>query len=206
MIWADIAFKDAYRAKLKGVETSSDVEVRAQTQAFLAEAAKVVNLDKVIDSGPAPRVGIVSPAEGSQSPSDLVTVSARIEDRGKGVGRIEWRVNGITAVVGAKPAGPGPEYTLTQQLALDAGDNVIELVAYNGSNLLASLPARAIIKFAGTANAIKPKLHVLAIGINAYDDKGWVPPGQSDALYFSKLKLAAKDARDFARALFAAEG
>ena len=29
--------------------------------------------------------------------ADLVTLQARITDKGKGVGRIEWRVNGVTA-------------------------------------------------------------------------------------------------------------
>ena len=110
-------------------------------------------------------------------PSDLVTLQARITDRGKGIGRIEWRVNGITAAVAAKPAGSGPDYTLTQQLALDPGDNTIEVVAYNASNLLASLPARTTIKFTGAADQAKPKLHILAIGINAYVDRGWTPPG-----------------------------
>ncbi|MGO9484368.1 MAG: hypothetical protein ACLPX9_07270 [Rhodomicrobium sp.] len=41
-------------------------------------AAAVLNLDKVIDSGPAPAVEIVSPPSGSRSAQDLVTVAARI--------------------------------------------------------------------------------------------------------------------------------
>jgi hypothetical protein len=40
MIWDDIGFKDAYRAKLKHAHTSSDVEVQAQARAFQAEAAR----------------------------------------------------------------------------------------------------------------------------------------------------------------------
>ena len=77
----------------------------------MAKAAKVINLEKVLDSGPAPSATIVSPADGSQTAADLVEVTVRIEDRGKGVGRIEWRVNGITVAVGAKPAGGGRVYT-----------------------------------------------------------------------------------------------
>ena len=108
----------------------------------MAEAAKVINLEKVLDSGPAPSLVIISPAGGSQSLSDLATVTVRLVDRGKGVGRIEWRVNGITAAVSAKPASSGPAYTITRQVALEPGDNIIEVVAYNGGNLLASLPVR----------------------------------------------------------------
>jgi hypothetical protein len=58
----------------------------------------------------------------------------------------------------------GIDYNVSQQLALDPGDNNIEVVAYNGANLLASLPARTTIKFTGSADVVKPKLHILAIG------------------------------------------
>jgi hypothetical protein len=135
-----------------------------------------------------------------------VTVQARVTDRGKGIGRIEWRVNGITAAVLQKPKGTGSAYALTQVLALDRGDNVIEVVAYNASNLLASLPARTTVKFTGAADTIKPKLHVLAIGINTYKDNGWTPAGQSDTFYFEKLKLAVSDAKAFGETIKRAAG
>ena len=54
------------------------------------------------------------------------------------------------------------------------------MVAYNGPNLLASLPARTTVKFTGPADKTKPKLHILAIGINDYVDQGWTPPGSKD--------------------------
>lgn len=156
------------------------------------EAAKVINLEKVVDSGPAPAVSIVSPAEGSKLTSDLATITARIEDRGKGVGRIEWRVNGVTVAVVAKPPGNGPSFTLSQQLALDLGDNMIEVVAYNASNLLASLLARTTIKFTGSPDRAKPKLHILAIGVDAYIEQ--------------PLGLAVKDAKAFAASMRKAAG
>ena len=73
----------------------------------VALAAKAVNLDKVLDAGPAPAVTITSHQNGGQASSDAVTVTARVADRGKGIGRIEWRVNGVTSGVTAVPAGPG---------------------------------------------------------------------------------------------------
>jgi WD40 repeat protein len=167
----------------------------------MAEAAKVVDLEKVLDSGPPPRVAIVSPTADSQSVADLTKVVARIENRGKGVGRIEWRVNGITAAVAAKPEGRGPVYTVTRQLSLDQGDNAIEVVAYNGSNLLASLPARITVKSTEPAGKTKPKLHILAIGIDAYEDRGWMPPGSEAPLGFDPLDLAVKDAKAFAASM-----
>jgi WD40 repeat protein len=149
------------------------------------EAAKLVNLDKVLDSGPAPDVAILGAASAGTSDEGLVNVEASITEKGKGIGRIEWRVNGVTAAVGTRPKGPGPDYRVLQALALDPGDNIIEVVAYNGSNLLASRPARTSIKFSGPADAVKPKLHIVTIGINAYADHGWKLAGQSQTLAFA---------------------
>lgn len=126
-------------------------------------ASEFVNLEKVLDSGPAPRVEIISHAAGGTAESDLVTVDTRIEDRGKGIGRIEWRVNGVTIGVTSAPAGAGPEYKVRRELALDGGENVVEVVAYNGNNLLASLRRRTTIRYAGPANNTKPNLYILAI-------------------------------------------
>jgi WD40 repeat protein/uncharacterized caspase-like protein len=181
---------DLLRENLAG---DPDSEVR--------RAAKVINLEKTLDSGPAPFVEITSHALGSQSTSDLVALRARIADRGKGIGRIEWRVNGITAAVASNPKGSGTDYALMQQLALDPGDNTIEVVAYNESNLLASLPARTTINFTGSVDTVKPTLHVFAIGINGYVDKGWRPPGSGETLAFPPLNLAVNDAEALASAL-----
>jgi len=161
-------------------------------------AAEAVNLEKVLDSGPAPFVEITSHPSGSKADADLFAAAARITDRGKGIGRIEWRVNGITASVIYAPAGAGPDYDVKQELALDPGENQIEVIAYERRNLLASLPARATIAYDGPADSVKPKLHILAIGINAYEDRGWTPPGSSEKLAFPPLSLAVADATAFA--------
>ena len=97
-------------------------------------AAEVINLDKVLDAGPPPAVVITSHEPGSRSGNDLVTVAARITDRGKGIGRIEWRVNGVTAGVMNAPAGPGPDY--------DVSRNSLSTPARTGSR---SSPTRAAI-------------------------------------------------------------
>jgi hypothetical protein len=71
-------------------------------------------------AGRAPSVATAPPTEGSKSAADLVTIIARIVDRGKSVGRIEWRVSGIaSAAAVAKPTDSGPAYTVTRQLALE---------------------------------------------------------------------------------------
>jgi WD40 repeat protein len=163
-------------------------------------AAEVVDLDKVLDSGPAPLAEIRSSPSGDKSVSDNVAVSALIKDRGKGIGRIEWRVNGVTTAVMNAPSAVGPEYEVKQTLALDSGENAIEVVAYNARNLLASLPAQSTITYSAPAGAEKPKLYVLAIGINAYHDEGWTPPGATKPEYFPPLKLAVDDAKSVSEA------
>lgn len=165
----------------------------------VVEAAKVINLETVVGSGPAPDVTFAR--HSAESTGDIVELTARITDRGKGVGRVEWRINGVTAAVVSKPHGAGPDYTLVQQLALDPDKNAIEVVAYNASNLLASVPARTTISYTGPADRAKPRLHVLAIGINDYTD-----PGVSGYPGFAKLKLAVKDAETLGAELKRAGG
>jgi WD40 repeat protein len=162
----------------------------------VARAANVASLDKVLDAGPPPTVAITSHVPGSQSATDLITFAARITDGGKGIGRIEWRVNGVTAGVSALPAGAETHGDVERTLALDPGENRIEVIAYERRNLLASVPARTTIVVKLPTDAVKPKLHVLAIGINAYVDKGAPPPAVSGS--FPPLSLAVSDARAFA--------
>jgi uncharacterized caspase-like protein len=165
-------------------------------------SAKNINLNQILASGPAPEVAIVTPARGSSSSRALIDVEVRLTDKGKGVGHIEFRVNGITAAVLERPEGPGPESAVKRQVALDAGENVIEVVAYNASNLLASLSTRTTVRYTGPADTAQPRLHVLAIGINDYTD-----PGVEGFPGFGPLHLAVKDAEALAAELkLAAKG
>lgn len=98
-----------------GWEFSRNVDRRLgknELRGEVREAAKAVNLEKVLDSGPAPVVAITFPPAHYESAADLVLVEARLSDEGKGVGGIEWRVNGVTAAVSAKPPGAGSDLLL----------------------------------------------------------------------------------------------
>ena len=160
-------------------------------------AAEVVNLKKVLDAGPPPSVAITSHEPGRHSSNDLITLTARITDRGKGVGRIEWRINGVTAAVVSAPAQPGPDYTVSQELALDPRENRIEVIAYEGRNMLASRPAQTAIVYDGPADAAKPELHILVVGINDYVDRGGVDPVSGNILLFPPLTGSVPDAKAF---------
>ncbi|MGE0285357.1 MAG: caspase family protein [Bradyrhizobium sp.] len=161
---------DLVREKLAG---DPDGKVRG--------AAAVLDLDRVMASGAAPKVAITSPASGSSSPTDEVAVEATIADQSGGIGKVEWRINGVTLGlesrglerVDAPAAGAPPSRrteTVKRTLSLEPGDNRIEVVAYNAKGLIASEPAQVSVKWDGAKTATPPKLYVLAVGVNDYYD------------------------------------
>jgi WD40 repeat protein/uncharacterized caspase-like protein len=163
------------------------------------EAAAKLDLDKVLASGGAPRVRILAFANGAPATDEKIKVEADIEDTGGGVGRIEWRVNGVT--LGIEERGGSPIYgaadapgdrtkRVSRELWLEPGNNEVEVVAYNARNLIASNPAHATIRWEGAGVRNTPRLYVLAVGVDDYWD--------------SRLRLTFADAD--AKALGAAFG
>ena len=185
-LWQSLYNPDLVREKIAGDPYSE-----------VAKAAAVVNLDKVVASGAPPKVTL-GPATSAQIGQDgLIEAEAQITDLGGGVGRIEWRVNGVTAAIVDGVASAGKKVrTVWQTLALDAGRNFIEVVAYNGAQLVASDAAQsAEIKWNAAPEMTKGRLFVLAIGIDGYTDAAFRP-----------LKLAVNDAKGVAEALKKAGG
>jgi WD40 repeat protein len=154
------------------------------------EAAGKRDLAKLLASGSAPRLAITSHQPQDTSSADLITVEASLADQGGGIGRAEWRINGITVAVVEKVATiAGEPVTLRQTVALDPGENIVELTAYNGADLVAAVPARARIIWTGEEPTAPPRLFVLAVGINDYLDSAL------------KLTYAVPDATTLAGAL-----
>ena len=142
-------------------------------------AAGQLDLEKVLASGPAPKVAILSPESGGASAVDEVEVQASVTDKGGGVGKVEWRVNGVTLGVeergfqriAAGASGDGSAaLTVKRKLVLEQGDNRIEILAYNDKNLIASEVSQISVKWSGERTATPPKLYVLAVGVNDYFD------------------------------------
>ena len=160
---------------------------------LVREAAAQLDLTKVVASGNAPAVRVVSPVGGTSATSSQITAEVEIEARGGGVGRIEWRVNGLTIGVETAATQPpvGQSIRLTRNLSLDTGDNIIEVVAYNSTNLIASVPARTTVAaqvIAPGTPSVKPRLFVLAAGLNDYADGRF------------KLAYSVQDAKAMAQA------
>jgi WD40 repeat protein len=177
---------DLVREKLAG---DPDGKVKA--------AAAKLDLAKLLDSGPVPKVAITSHKATEKSASDQITIEAEVADAGGRIGRIEWRISSretagkpITVGVVEGATATAGKITLKQPVALDPGENTIELVAYNGKNLVRSVPARTKVFWSGVDDpTAPPTLHVLAIGVNDY----WESKLQ--------LRFAVPDAKAFAEAL-----
>ena len=206
----DQFYQSLYRPDLVREKLAGD------PRGLVRDAAANLDLNKVIASGNAPEVRLSLPAR-ALSPTVVdnnasIVAEAEITDRGGGVGRVEWRVNGVTAGVDNPPPPiAGLPLRLRRSLALDAGNNDVAVVAYNSANLIASpaahvgigaappsAPGPALPNQAATPSpaptAANARLFVLIAGINDYADQR------------IKLSYAVSDARDVARGFNEAAG
>jgi WD40 repeat protein len=179
----DQFFQSLYRPDLVRWKLSDE-----QTSIRVKEAAQKIDLEKVLNSGAAPTITIASPTNGTEIGDPNVEVAANLENQGGGIGRVEWRINGITTgVQNLRVEAPG-KIQVKRSFALGEGTNVIQLVAYNFQNLIASLPASVTLKAIATTPRPPPQLYVLAVGVNEYREKSL------------KLKFADGDAKSIAAA------
>jgi hypothetical protein len=194
-VWSvDQFYQSLYRPDLVREKLAGD------PRGLVREAAARLDLNKVVASGSAPTVTLLAPKDRARTAGEQVTAEIEIADRGGGIGRIEWRVNGVTVGVddrsrsasvatppGTRTTSPAKLMRVTRDLPLDASENEIEVVVYNRANLVASLPTRASVFGAAPAAASAPRLFVLTVGVNDYSDE--------------KLKLvyAVPDPRDSMR-------
>ena len=182
----DQLYQALYRPDLVRRKISADFD-----EGLIAGLAQErLNIDKVIDSGAPPQVTISSPKAGAVLSNTEVMVDVSISDQGGGIGRIEWRVNGIT--LGVQDVGDEAakdHISIQRVFLLGNGAYSIDVVAYNSQNLVASLPASLSISIDSVTKQRPPNLYVLAIGVDKYRDKSI--PG---------LAFAVADARSVASA------
>jgi WD40 repeat protein/uncharacterized caspase-like protein len=135
------------------------------------EAAARLDLDKVLESGLAPRISLAR-AEGATVGDERTAMEATVVDQGGGIGRIEWRVNGVT--VGIEEALSAPTttgtFTIRREVFLEEGNNLVEVLAYNARNLIASTPVQLGLTWENTGTKVAPNLYVVTIGVNDYWD------------------------------------
>ncbi len=168
----DQVYQALYRPDLVRAKLAGDPDGKVQ------QAAAGLDLSSVLGSGPAPVPRFVFPKDGATISNEEVEVGAEVRDAGGGVGRVEWRLNGVTvdvrparglAAVGDQAAAADTPLVQTK-LALEPGENRIEVVVYNAAGLVASAPQVLTLTWDGVASLVPPALHVLSVGVNAYQD------------------------------------
>ena len=166
-------------------------KLRGDPDGTLAQAAARLDLTVILGSGPAPQTRFSFPPEGAKADDEVIEIGVEINDEGGGVGRIEWRVNGITVEVQARGAAAldASGDVARAKIGLEPGRNLIEVVAYNAAGLVASAPQSLTVDWDGVASLVPPALHVMAVGVNDYADGRLT------------LKYAAADARAFGDAI-----
>jgi hypothetical protein len=138
----------------------------------VAEAAKTTNLDTLITSGQPPQ--ITSLKESEKVKSSEVKLKLEIAPRDGGIGKVEWRVNGV--VQSAQERGlasirdeDNSDYVVEKTLQLSPGKNIVNVIAYNKANLIASDPIQLVVEVSAGAIS-KPNLFVLSVAVDDYYD------------------------------------
>ena len=163
-------------------------------------AANVLNLESILESGPAPKLERLLDREKREG--GKAELAVRLTDLGGGIGeKVIWRVNGgaqgATSAPGlGGPVRPGRYVVMQQTLNFDPSQRTeVEVVAYNGKGLLATLPLSFTIDpVFGPLDKPKPRLYVLAVGVDKYLKEDW------------RLSNAVNDATTIADALKAVGG
>jgi WD40 repeat protein len=165
------------------------------------DAASKLNLKEILDSGPTPTLELLE--NEIERAGDTFRIKVRIfnNERG-GIGKkLIWRVNGQTQGE-TQPealrnlANANDPVSVTQALKIDPNrDNIVTVTAYNGAELLATLPLRyKIDRFGTTAvDEPRPRMFIVAIGVDGYSEPALTP-----------LKLAVKDVKALANNIRAA--
>lgn len=141
----------------------------------------------IVSAGPPPRINFNNSSllTGQRNLTRKVSgknsvFNVEVHDQGGGIGRIEWRVNGVTVALGnnskrtikrtSSVQNTKAHLNLKRTFSLSPGKNIIEAVAYNAKNSVASRPATTTVQVESTVTPTKPRLFVVAVGVNAYWD------------------------------------
>ena len=179
----DQFYDNLHRPDLLQQKLAGDPQGKVRT------AGLQLSLPKVVASGKAPIVRIISPSSHVITSDPHFAVEAGVIDQGGGIGKVEWRINGATMGVGRESVMK-MVVQFIKGFDLIAGQNQIEFIAYNSEKgLISSDPATTIVSLQQQQDSGPPQLHVLAVGVNDYWD--------------SKLRLnfAVPDARSISDGL-----
>ena len=175
--------------------------LQGDPQGLYRQAATSLNLKSILEGGLPPTVSIVSPTPNQQLTEGEVNFQISVQDQGGGVGKIVWRVNGITIGIddnsqrSIQVVSKGPPsqkvQTFSKLLSLAPGKNIVEVFAYGKFDQVASSPDQITLEIKDEISN-PPKLYVMTIGINNYRDKALqlkyaVPDAESLAIELKKV-------------------
>jgi len=120
----------------------------------------------VLAGGLPPEIELLSPPV-SESQGEFV-LQARVENRGGGVGRVVYRIDGVE-IQGRPIDIPSPVAgSLNRRFDLGPGKRVVSMTVYNGRNQLESRSVSAIVNVKQSEQ--RPALFVVAAGVSEYRD------------------------------------
>ena len=155
--------------------------------ALADQARGTKTLVKDVKSILPPTITILSPAAGTQTTSNKLTVFYKAESTTGAVTEVEARIQGRPAKVldhiFDHEKGDGDNMMGQITIVVPPEDVNVSLIARNKHG--DSEPATYLTNWTGAWDWYKPNLYVLAVGVSRYDQK------------HLKLKYAAKDAQDF---------
>jgi len=187
-LYDDYYRPDLVQAKLQG-----------EFEQIVSHSPVNIDIAEALSTGSAPLIDFVSPQSSLSASRDIEAVIV-LTDQGGGIGKLVWKLNGIT--VGVAEANRGitlnkkdstGSVKVSRLLTLSPGENRIEVIAYNAEEKIASDPEELKVTLKDAISE-KPSLHILAVGINKYRDKSlWlnyaVPDAQS---LVKKINTASK--------------
>jgi WD40 repeat protein/uncharacterized caspase-like protein len=151
-----------------------------------------------------PEVRIIDPAQGAKPADAKIKVNVEVREQGGGVAEVRIYQNG--RLVAAERGRAGTVQTYGFDVELIPGDNMLHVEAENREHVASNAEQ---VKVTLAKPVIKPVLHLLAVGINRYQDPAFDlgfarPDAEAIATFFESrgagLFSAVKVARLFDRA------
>ena len=124
------------------------MKLEGRQVAEIQEVPKKINIEKTLAGGLPPVVEFLSPTTGKEMEERDIYLRIKLTDKGGGIGRVVYRINGVSIGVedvdrgikkiGGSQGGSDKSTIVKKLLTLQPGDNRITVSAYNGRNETAS--------------------------------------------------------------------
>jgi WD40 repeat protein len=155
-------------------------------EALLAARERIGDIQSVLAGGLPPDLELLSPAESSSDGN--FELRMRVKNRGGGVGRVVFRIDGAE-IQGRAVGIPVPGGETAQVLPVPPGRHQVTAAVYNGRNQLESRSVSVWVNVREDETA--PNLFVVAAGVSNYRDHSLL----------EGVKFAASDAQTVASTL-----